>query len=187
MKKAMVLMLASFLWGCGSDLPKEDQAKPGVEERSPGSGAIAPGPSATPITPGADVGARSEPPGSRSSPLKDPNNILSKRSVFYEYDSDAIKDEFRPVIQAHAKYLAENPSAKALIQGNADERGSREYNIALAQRRADALKRMMTLLGARESQIDSVSLGEEKPRCAEQSESCYQQNRRSDILHSGEF
>ena len=94
---------------------------------------------------------------------------------------------FRSIIQAHARYLADNPNAKVLIQGNCDERGSREYNIALGQRRADALKRMMTLLGARDSQIDTVSLGEEKPQCSEQTEACYQRNRRSDILHSGEF
>ena len=74
-----------------------------------------------------------------------------------------------------------------LIQGNTDERGSREYNIALGQRRSEAAKRMLVLLGAREAQIDSVSLGEEKPRCTDQSEACLGQNRRSDLLYGGEF
>jgi peptidoglycan-associated lipoprotein len=187
MRNAIVFILASLLWGCSSTPPLEDAGKPGVEERSPGAavkppstGAVKPPPSlgGTPVAPGARSGAN---------PLKDPNSPLSKRSVFYDYDSDAIKEEYRPVIQAHARYLADNPTARMLIQGNADERGSREYNIALGQRRADALKRMMSLLGAREGQIETVSLGEEKPRCTEDAEACYQQNRRSDMLHAGEF
>jgi peptidoglycan-associated lipoprotein len=189
MKRLIAVSIAALMWGCSSDPVTPDSAKPGVEERSPGATTGKPGPSVTPVKPGPDVGSKPVPPKpvATTSPLKDPNNILSKRSVFYEYDSDAIKDEFRPLVQAHARYLADNPNARALVQGNTDERGSREYNIALGQRRADALKRMMTLLGARENQIETVSLGEEKPRCNDSSESCYGQNRRSDILHSGEF
>jgi peptidoglycan-associated lipoprotein len=76
---------------------------------------------------------------------------------------------------------------KMLVQGNADERGSREYNLALGQKRSDAIKKAMTLFGATDGQIESVSLGEEKPRCTERTEDCYAQNRRGDILYSGEF
>ena len=74
-----------------------------------------------------------------------------------------------------------------LVQGNTDERGSREYNIALGQKRADAVKKALTLLGVREDQVESVSLGEEKPSCVDQSEACWAKNRRSDILYNGEF
>jgi peptidoglycan-associated lipoprotein len=74
-----------------------------------------------------------------------------------------------------------------MIQGNTDERGSREYNLALGQKRAEALKQALMLLGARESQIESVSLGEEKPRCTERTEPCFAENRRSDMLYTGEF
>ena len=74
-----------------------------------------------------------------------------------------------------------------LIQGNADERGSREYNVGLGQRRSEAVKKMLTLLGAREDQIEAVSLGEEKPACAEHSEECWAKNRRDDMLYSGEY
>jgi peptidoglycan-associated lipoprotein len=119
--------------------------------------------------------------------LKDPNNILSKRSVYFDFDRYDVKDEYRPLVEAHARYLRENPGAKVLIQGNADERGSREYNVGLGQRRSDSVKRMMTLLGAREAQIESVSLGEEKPSCVEHNEECWAKNRRGDLLHSGEF
>ena len=74
-----------------------------------------------------------------------------------------------------------------LIQGNCDERGSREYNLALGQRRAEAVRRILVLMSAREPQIDAVSLGEEKPRCTVQTEACWAENRRGDLLHSGEF
>ena len=128
-----------------------------------------------------------KPGASGINPLKDPNNILSKRSVYFDFDKFEVKEEFRPMLEAHAKYLRDNPSAKMLIQGNADERGSREYNVGLGQRRSDTVKKMMTLLGVRESQIESVSLGEEKPSCAEHSETCWAKNRRDDMLYSGEY
>ena len=116
-----------------------------------------------------------------SSALTDPNNILSKRSIFFDYDSNLIKDEFRPIVTAHARYLQQNPAAKMRVEGNADERGSREYNLALGQRRSDAVKQMLQLLGAKAEQVESVSFGEEKPRCSEAAESCWSQNRRAEF------
>jgi len=113
--------------------------------------------------------------------------VLAQRSVFFDYDSYVIKDEFKSLVEAHAKFLVANPKIKMLIQGNADDRGSREYNLALGQKRAEALKKMITLLGAREEQVESVSLGKEKPRCSESTEDCWAQNRRDDMLYSGEF
>jgi peptidoglycan-associated lipoprotein len=91
------------------------------------------------------------------------------------------------VLGAHGKFLTANPKMKMLIQGNADERGSREYNLALGQKRADAVRKALTLLGAREDQLEAVSLGEEKPACSESSEDCWAKNRRGDMLYSGEF
>ena len=119
--------------------------------------------------------------------LKDPSSILSRRSIYFDYDKFEVRDEFKPVVEAHDKYLRENRSAKMLIQGNADERGSREYNLGLGQRRSDNVKKMLTLLGAREDQIESVSLGEEKPVCADHSEQCWAKNRRGDMLYNGEY
>jgi peptidoglycan-associated lipoprotein len=119
-------------------------------------------------------------------PLNDPNNPLSKRSVFFDFDSFVVKDEYRPLVEAHARYLAGNRQARATIQGNTDERGSREYNIALGQRRADAVKRMMTLLGAQDAQVETVSFGKEKPRNPGHDEAAWAQNRRGDIVHAGE-
>ena len=119
--------------------------------------------------------------------LKDPNNILSRRSVYFDYDKFDVKDEYRKLVEAHAQFLKANPSAKMLIQGNADERGSREYNVGLGQRRSDGVKKMLVLLGARENQIESVSLGEEKPQSDGHDETAWSKNRRSDILYSGEY
>ena len=128
-------------------------------------------------------------PGARDATgaLKDPSSPLSRRQIFFDYDKFEVKDEYRPLIEAHAKYLRENPNAKMLIQGNADERGSREYNVALGQRRSDNVKKMLVLLGAREAQVESVSLGEEKPMCADHNEDCWAKNRRGDMLYGGEY
>ena len=125
--------------------------------------------------------------GSGIAALTDPRSILSKREVFFDFDSYSIRSEFKPLIEAHARFLVQNPQMKMLIQGNTDDRGSREYNLALGQKRADAIKQALLLLGAREGQVESVSLGKEKPRCNDGSEECFAQNRRGDILYSGEF
>lgn len=119
--------------------------------------------------------------------LRDPNSPLSKRSIFFDYDQYVIKDEYKSLIEAHAKFLVSNPNAKMLVQGNADERGSREYNLALGQKRADATKQALTLLGVKEAQIESVSLGEEKPRNTGHDDTAFAENRRDDMLYSGEF
>ena len=118
--------------------------------------------------------------------LKDPNNILSKRSVYFDYDSFVVKNEYRATVQAHAQYLRDNAAAKVLLQGNADERGSREYNLALGQKRADSVRSAMTLSGAKDSQIEAVSLGEEKPRATGHDEASWAENRRTDIRYQGE-
>lgn len=119
--------------------------------------------------------------------LTDPKSILSKRSVYFDYDSFEIKPEYKDLVAAHARFLNENRQFRILVQGNTDERGSREYNVALGQKRADAVKKALTLLGVREDQVESVSLGEEKPACVDQNDNCWAKNRRSDILYNGEF
>jgi len=154
----------------------ESQAPAKVEERA------AKPPSAVDTKPIASVDLTKG-----ANPLKDPNNILSKRSIFYDYDKFDVRAEYRGLVEAHAKYLRDNPGMRMLIQGNADERGSREYNIGLGQRRSDGVKKMMTLLGVRDNQIESVSLGEEKPMDDGHSEAAWAKNRRSDILYSGEY
>jgi peptidoglycan-associated lipoprotein len=168
--------LALVLTACGSQPPAPEQDPSGVESRNPNAVTS----STTPIA------SDSFDPMSLAA-LKDPRSPLSKRSVYFDYDSYVVKGEFQSLLTAHAKFLAANPKMKMLIQGNADERGSREYNLALGQKRSDAVKKALQLMGAREDQLESVSLGEEKPTCTEQTEACWGQNRRGDMLYSGEF
>jgi peptidoglycan-associated lipoprotein len=115
--------------------------------------------------------------------LKDPNNILSKRVIYFDYDSNLVKEEFRPLVAAHAKYMSQDPKAKMIIQGNTDERGGREYNLALGQRRADAVKQMMSVLGAEGARVETVSFGMEKPRVEGRTEAAFTENRRAEIVY----
>lgn len=170
---ALSFLTLAALSGCGSQPAAPEQAAAGVEERTPGA-----------VTSG--VGSSSVDPYSLAA-LKDPKSPLSKRSIYFDYDSYVVKDEYQPLLEHHAKFLIKNGQMKMLIQGNADERGSREYNLALGQKRADAVKKALLLLGAKEAQIESVSLGEEKPVCTDASEDCWARNRRGDMLYSGEF
>jgi peptidoglycan-associated lipoprotein len=119
--------------------------------------------------------------------LSDPKNILSRRSIHFDYDKFEIRDEYKSLLAAHAKFLTSRRDFRMLIQGNADERGSREYNIALGQKRADAIRRALVLLGASEEQLESVSLGEEKPKSDGHDETAWAENRRGDMLYRGEY
>ena len=119
--------------------------------------------------------------------LSDPKNILSKRSIHFDYDKYEIRDEYKALLAAHAKFLSGRRDFRMLIQGNADERGSREYNLALGQKRADAIRRALLLLGAGEDQLEAVSLGEEKPKSDGHDETAWAENRRGDMLYSGEY
>ena len=188
MRTIWMSVLASALLVACAGSPPEEQAGAAVEDRKPGA-VVNPGAQTNPL-PGGQVArvdlTQGKPPAGYSV-LKDPKSILSKRSVYFDLDSFTINDEFKPLVEAHAKYLRENTGAKVLIQGNTDERGSREYNLALGQKRSDAMKRMLILLGAKEEQVESVSLGEEKPKAQGSTDEAYAENRRDDILDGGEY
>ena len=179
MKRLLIgVLIAGMLAGC-STTPTKEQDGAAVEDRKPGMVVDRP-----PVKP-ADTTKPLATKPMTGDPLTDPGNILSRRSIFFDYDSNLIKDEFKPIVNAHARYLQQNPSTRIRVEGNADERGSREYNIALGQRRSEAVKQMMQLLGVRANQVEPVSFGEEKPRCTEAAESCWSQNRRGDIVYQG--
>jgi peptidoglycan-associated lipoprotein len=105
------------------------------------------------------------------------------RVVYFDLDSYSIKPEYQSLIEANAKFLRANSSRRVSIEGHTDERGGREYNLALGQKRADALKKSFSLLGIPESQLESVSYGKEKPAVAGSDESAYSQNRRAEITY----
>ena len=177
----LVAILAAALVGCSStpttEAPVEDRGAAGAAGAG-AAGAQTGGAQGAGVSGSATAGARN--------PLRDPGSILSKRSIYFDFDSFVVKDEYRPLVEAHARYLQQNRTARMTIQGNTDERGSREYNIALGQKRADSVKRMMMLLGATESQIETVSFGKEKPRNPGHDEAAWAENRRDDILYAGE-
>ena len=177
---APYLILAVLAAGCASQDSRQD---PAVTDRSTGSGST--------TTPGGRTADTSKPLGTQPSgvagnPLRDPGNILSKRSVFFDYDSNAVKDEFRGLVQAHSRYLTDKRDSRVRIEGNADERGSREYNLALGQRRAEAVKKVMTVLGVSDGRVETTSYGEEKPVATGHDEQAWAQNRRADIKYAGE-
>jgi len=179
--------LAAGLAACSST-PEDEQKPAAVEERQqvplPAGGATT-----QPVKPDSvarvDLTGAGKPPP--RAPHNDPGNILSRRSIYYDLDQYTVKDQYRELVEAHAKYLRANLQLKMLVQGNTDERGSREYNVGLGQRRSDGLKKMLLLLGVKEEQVEAVSLGEEKPADAGHDEAAWSKNRRSDILYSGEF
>lgn len=117
---------------------------------------------------------------------KNPQSPLAQRRLLFDYDSSAIRDEYRTLLEMHAQYLKSEKTAKLILQGHADERGSREYNLALGQRRAESVYKAMNLLGVLETQMEAVSLGEEKPVAEGHDESAWMQNRRTELLYQGE-
>ena len=183
MRAAWIVIVSAALAAC-SAAPTQEQSPAEVEDaKKSAAGGAQPKP-----VPGRDVATVDlTGKGQQRNLLTDPTSILSRRSIYYDLDKFDVKDQYRDLVAAHAKFLRENPGRKVLIQGNTDERGSREYNISLGQKRSDGVKRMLMLLGAREDQIESVSLGEEKPKAEGHDESAWSQNRRSDILYQGEY
>jgi peptidoglycan-associated lipoprotein len=170
-------LFASLLAACGTT-PTTDSSVP-VENRNVGT---TPGAATSGTSTGNVAGTAT----GTGNPLHDPSSILSKRSVYFEFDSYAVGDNYKALIDAHGHYLQGDKNARMTIQGNTDERGSREYNIALGQRRADAVKKMMLLMGATDAQIETVSFGAEKPRNAGHDEGSWTENRRDDFVYRGE-
>lgn len=175
MKKLVIaVLLVNLLAACASQKPKEPAAesKPAPVTESSSSRSSAEPVSATRVT---DVAVDE---------LNDPHGTLAKRSVYYPFDVYAVQDADKPTVQAHAKYLSGHASQKVRLEGNCDERGSDEYNLALGQRRADGVKKMLELGGVRESQIETVSYGEEKPKASGHDEAVWSQNRRTDLNYN---
>jgi peptidoglycan-associated lipoprotein len=182
LKAFAALGAAALIFGCASSPEGDQPAAPVVDAGKPG--AVKPGGQVI-SKPVAPVDVTGKPGAGVDARVK--QGVLARRSIYYDLDQFDIKDEYRSLVEAHAKFLRDNPTARVLIQGNTDERGSREYNVGLGQRRSDGVKKMMVLLGARENQIESVSLGEEKPQADGHSEDAWSKNRRSDILYNGEY
>ena len=114
----------------------------------------------------------------------DSDACLRQRIVYFDLDQDSLKPEFQNIVNCHAKYLRDRPSSRMTLDGHADERGSRDYNMALAERRAQAVSSAMQAAGGSASQLTPNSYGEEKPVCTESNEACWSKNRRVEISYS---
>ncbi|MBC3874628.1 peptidoglycan-associated lipoprotein Pal [Undibacterium flavidum] len=167
--KTVAVLLASIalISACSTPVKLEEPAK--IVEKSP-----------EPVKP-ADTREVKPVVAAEVDPLT--QGALAKRSIYFDYDSYVVKEEFKGIVEAHAKYLVANKGRKILVQGNTDERGGREYNIALGQKRAEAVRKALALLGVSEAQVEAVSLGEEKPKATGSDEASWAENRRSDIVY----
>ena len=172
----LLLSITGLLFACSSDKVKDE--KPAVEDL---------GTSQSGTGSGDESGAQAYGAGDDSTAgfyqLDDPQSPLSVRIIYFEYDSSEIQSEYRSTVEAHAAYLSQNPDTSLTLEGHADERGSREYNLALGERRAQAVKRQMLILGASSNQIRLVSYGEERPQIDGHDEASWQQNRRVEIIY----
>ncbi len=176
-KLVMSVLLINLLAACASQKP----AAPVSANQT------APSASAQPASDATTTATTSTMPDASASvttnPLNDPSNLLANRSVYYPQDVDAVQDADKPAVRAHASYLAAHPNRTVRLEGHADERGSSEYNLALGQRRAEGVKKMLVLGGAKDGQIETVSYGEEKPKASGHDETSWAQNRRTDIKY----
>jgi peptidoglycan-associated lipoprotein len=170
MRTITLIAVALVAAACSSQETKSPQASSGSDAAS-GTPSTANAGTATP-------NASSSVKGNATADAGAPSG-----SVYFDFDSNEVKEQYQPLIQGQARYVASHPNAKLRIEGNCDERGSREYNLALGQRRAEAVKRVMTVLGADGSRIETVSFGEEKPAAQGHDEDAWAKNRRDDFRY----
>jgi peptidoglycan-associated lipoprotein len=179
MKKIIVALgIAAFLTACAS---KDSGKDTPVVDRSQNT-AVAP----TPNPNLAQTSQVTPTPTPALNPLKDPGSPLSKRVIYFDYDKDAVRSEYTQLLQAHANFLSQNRGRKIRLEGHADERGSREYNMALGQRRSDAVRKAVSVLGVSNDRVETLSFGEDKPRASGHDEASWAQNRRVEIVYDGE-
>lgn len=174
MTRLLILLLVSaVLAACAGKKPKPEDTAP---DTVPG----------TERTTGAETAGTEQGTGFSGHVLDnpDPDNDLYKKVIHFDFDSSNIKSEYRRIVQAHGEYLASHPRAQVTLEGHADERGSREYNLGLGERRADAVAELLQAYGASGDQITRVSYGEEQPVANCHDESCWWQNRRVEIIYT---
>jgi peptidoglycan-associated lipoprotein len=177
---AFTVVAAALLASCTST-PLEN-AKPAAGQQAPvravpGAASTAPSPSA------AGTGHASSQFRALPAHQDQANPLGRERSVYFDYDDDTVKPQWHATIERHGRYLTDNPALIVTVQGNTDERGGREYNLALGQRRAEAVRRMLLIFAVRPAQVEAVSLGEERPKAEGHDESAWQENRRVDIVY----
>ncbi|MEJ8837222.1 peptidoglycan-associated lipoprotein Pal [Ramlibacter sp. AN1133] len=175
-RSLLPLALAALLAACSTPPKPADAPAP--------EAALRPNPPVVAVTPPAPATASPAPRTAARPEYLDPNSPLARqRSIFFDYDDFGIGPEDRAVVQLQGDYLASHPDVAVRLEGNADERGSAEYNLALGNKRAEAVQRALRLLGVKDRQVEAISWGEEKPRATGHDEAAWAQNRRVDIVY----
>jgi peptidoglycan-associated lipoprotein len=174
-----IMLLALAIGGCSSTEEKADEGVGAPVEEAGQAG------SAGDVSVGGEalVAGATEGGAWSGSELQDPQSPLYTRVIYFDYDSSEIRSEYLDVVVAHGEYLAANPSVSVTVEGHTDEQGSREYNIALGEYRANAVKRLLLAQGTQESQIITISFGEERPLDPGLDEAAWSQNRRAELLY----
>ncbi len=167
-----LLLVTLLLGGCGTTGPTTgEEGAAGAAGGAAGAGS------------GAETSAAAAGGAWTGSPLDDPNSPLYEKVVYFDFDRSEIRPEFLPMLRAHADYLINTPSARLVIEGHCDERGSREYNIALGERRANAVKRFLEAEGVSPLQLETISYGEERPAVPGHNEEAWAKNRRAELVY----
>jgi peptidoglycan-associated lipoprotein len=177
-KLVLVLAVASVLSACGSsvkldNVPVEDKSGQAVNAAS----------TAGQANEGAGVARSAVASVELDKNKLDPALSVGMKTVYFDYDSFVIRAEFQSTLEAHAKYLRADKSRRVSLEGHTDERGGREYNLALGQKRADAVRKALALLGVSDAQMEAVSFGKEKPAVAGNSEAALEKNRRAEFSY----
>lgn len=166
LKGFAVVGFSAALAACGSSVKLDDDAAAGAGGMTGGA------------TSGVGAGN-----GGQYDPFNPQSPLAQQRSVYFDFDSYTVSEQYRPVVEMHAKYLSGHPQQQVVIEGNTDERGSSEYNLALGQRRSEAVRRILLLLGVRDDQVEAISFGKERPAATGTSEADFAQNRRADFAY----
>lgn len=165
-----LIMLAAILAACARETVEEPEAPEPPPPAEP-----APEPETDRLDPRDFTDPRN---------LDNSDSVLSQRVIYFEFDRSNVRSQFRPIIEAHAEYLRANPSARVMLEGHADERGSREYNLGLGERRGDSVQELLESNRVSSDQLEVVSYGEERPVCRESNDGCWERNRRVEIVYT---
>lgn len=165
-----LIMLAAILAACARETVEEPEAPEPPPPAEP-----APEPETDRLDPRDFTDPRN---------LDNSDSVLSQRVIYFEFDRSNVRSQFRPIIEAHAEYLRANPSARVMLEGHADERGSREYNLGLGERRGDSVQELLESNRDSSDQLEVVSYGEERPVCRESNDGCWERNRRVEIVYT---
>ena len=178
----LVMLTALLLTGCPADPTKDDASLQDMGSESTSADSVQTGKfDNAGATEGTALSSSDEP--YRKDAISDANSPLSQQIIYFDFNDSTVKNEYRDLITWHGRYLASNPEMKVRLEGHTDERGSREYNIALGDRRAQAISRMLMFQGATKKQVEVISYGEEKPVAYEHNEASWSQNRRVQLVY----